>query len=317
VQRHRHPAVGAAAIGFAVVVSAAANAQVPPDGREGPESRSPSTPSEGRDVVELRDGSSVRGTILREEPGRFVIVLSGLGTQTIAWQDVRRVVAGAVGSDPIAAGAEPSPSAPQNEVLGPDEAGGAWAGLSLGWEARLDANVLLKRYSIAGGGGEWAGGPGGGAGASVSLHFRTPAAIDDRHRAAWMDFELGVGDVLHVQDWNDGIGRPTAFLENETPVIAGVHFATGVITPSRRGPEWSGIVLGIAWVPTYAYFFGSGNFGAGGRFDPAGIRLTLDAGRVRRSDVGHVPMIRVVFTWLPYAGDGPTTLGAGVGCVFY
>jgi hypothetical protein len=284
----------------------------------------------GRDVVELQDGSCARGTILAKEPGRYVILLGTDGAQTIPWQEIRRVV---LASPPEAPEASPEPAPP----LRPSPAGSAarlapseseprsdaglpssWAGVSFGWDARLEANALLKQYAIDGGGSLWSGGPGLGGGLSASLHFRPPAGSEDDPRATWLDFEVGLGEALHYESYSDGLGRSMALLESETPIILGVHVAMGTFSGvAGGGVAWSGVVLGAAWTPTFVEFLGNGDFRSGGRLNPAGIRLTADVGSIRRGDAGRVPILRLVATWLPYVGELPTVFAAGVGCVFY
>lgn len=288
----------------------------------------------------------MHGTILLREPGRYVIVLGAGGAQTIPWQDVRRIVvlpsSWPVGSASASAPSAWGPPAPTSDVpqrlseLPADSSGSAadgsmgnaaaralpwlspsWAGVSVGWDLRFEMNVLLKHYAIDGGGSLWSGGLGAGGGLSASLHFRTPASIGDDARATWLDFEVGLGESLHVEDYADGLGHSMTLLESETPVIVGVHAATGTLWATTSGGAWSGLALGLAWVPTFVEVFGDGQFNSGSRLNPAGVRFTADVGPVRRAQVGHVPMIRVVATWLPYVGALPTTFSAGVGCVFF
>ncbi|HXX69509.1 MAG TPA: hypothetical protein VEK07_20160 [Polyangiaceae bacterium] len=310
--------------------------------------------ADGSDVVELKDGTIVRGTVLVREPGRYVIVLGTGGAQTIPWQDVRRVVmspssqptasptsappewgppdAPPAWGPPEAAPTVPRlpPEPPSTPAPSPDRASmsepvvrpdasvsSSWAGVSLGWDVRLEGNMLLKHYAISGGGSLWSGGPGAGGGVSVSLHFRTPAGVGDDARGTWLDFELGIGEAVHYDIYGDGIGRGITLFDSETPVIVGVHFATGTLSPTTAGGAWSGLALGLAWAPTFVELFGNGGFNSAGRSNPAGIRVTADVGAVRRADVGHVPMIRFVATWLPYVGALPTLFSVGIGCAFY
>jgi len=45
--------------------------------------------------------------------------------------------------------------------------------------------------------------------------------------------------------------------------------------------------------------------------------LSVDWGRVSPTSKGLVPGLRAFLTWLPYVGSLPTSVSAGVGCVFY
>jgi hypothetical protein len=189
-----------------------------------------------------------------------------------------------------------------------------WAGLSLGWELHAEVTSLFKRYTI-GEQSAWYSGQGAGGGASVSLHFR-PAAALSQGSLRWIEFELGLGNSTHFVSWEEGeAARPsTDFIENETYGIFGIHLATG--TWSSDAP-WSGAVLGLAWVPTYVHFFGNDDFASGGRLNHAGLRLSVDWGRVSPTAKGLVPGLRAFLTWLPYIGSLPSAVNAGVGCVFY
>jgi hypothetical protein len=191
-----------------------------------------------------------------------------------------------------------------------------WPGLSFGWDLHAEAISLYKHYTI-GDRGAWYSGQGAGGGASASLHFR-PAGAFSHGVLRWVEFELGVGNSTHLVRWEEGeqARRHTEFVDNQTYGILGVHIAAGRWSPSAGAP-WSGAVLGLAWVPTYVHFFGNDDFETGGRFHHAGLRLSVDWGRVSPNAKGLVPGLRAFLTWLPYVGSLPTSLSAGVGCVFY
>lgn len=191
----------------------------------------------------------------------------------------------------------------------------AWPGVSFGWSLHAEAVSLFKRYTI-GERGAWYNGQGAGGGASISLHFRPPGALR-RGVLRWVELELGAGNSTHLVRWEEGeAARPeTRFIQNQTYGIIGVHLASG------RWPSgddaWSGAVLGLAWVPTYVHFFNSDDFKSGGKFHHAGVRLSVDWGRVSPTKKGLVPGLRAFLTWLPYIDSLPSSVGAGVGCVFY
>jgi hypothetical protein len=191
-----------------------------------------------------------------------------------------------------------------------------WPGVSLGWDVHAEAISLFKHYSV-GERGAWYSGQGAGGGVSVSLHFR-PAAALSSGVLRWIEFELGVGNSTHFVRWEEGErDRPhTNFVDNQTSAIIGAHIASGRRS-SDAGSPWSGAVLGLAWVPTYVHFFGNDDFGSGGKFHHAGVRLSVDWARVSATAKGRVPGLRAFLTWLPYVGSLPTSVSAGVGCVFY
>jgi hypothetical protein len=191
-----------------------------------------------------------------------------------------------------------------------------WAGMSFGWDVHVEAISLFKHYTI-GDAGAWYSGQGAGGGASASLHFRPPAAIASGV-LRWIEFELGAGSSAHWVSWEEGRGarRGTDFISSQTYAIIGAHLASGRWA-GDAGEPWSGAVLGLAWVPTYVHFFGNDDFASGGKLNHAGLRLSVDWGRVSPTAKGLVPGLRAFLTWLPYIGSLPTVVSAGVGCVFY
>jgi hypothetical protein len=294
-----------------------------------PPARSPSRrrvvkpPSEPRpglaDSVWLRDGTQLRGTLLRVEPGNYVLLLGIEGVRTIPWRLIERLdnanaaQAGAGRLDPGVALLAPCCA---DELADADArpAEAAWASVSLGWDLRLEGVALFKRYTVAGRE-VWYGGEGYGGGASLSLHFRGPTWFG-AGATRWTEFELGAGNSLHSVSWKQGAENQTRLLENQTSLILGAHFARGR-WGTDGAPPWSGIVLGVAWVPTYVRFFGSSEFDATGSFHPAGVRVTLDWGRLSPGRKGRVPGVRAFLTWLPYIGQLPTSVSFGLGAVFF
>lgn len=192
---------------------------------------------------------------------------------------------------------------------------GRWPGVSLGWDVHAEAISMFKHYTIAGRE-AWYSGQGAGGGVSVSLHFRPPAALAEGV-LRWVELEAGVGNSSHFVRWEEGERerQRSDFVDNRTYAIIGVHIATG--RWSGGDDPWSGAVLGLAWVPTYVHFFGNDEFTSGGKFHHAGLRLSVDYGRISPASKGLVPGLRAFLTWLPYVDSLPTSVSAGVGCVFY
>jgi hypothetical protein len=310
--------------------------QPTPAPRSAPERRPPAQPGASAAVpdasrvpppatgtVYLRDGTQAHGTVLRSEPGNYVLLLQSNGVRTIPWQAVERVEAASTefsreepwkAPSPAGAAAPPAccddalasfdPSPPTNE----------WPGVSLGWDARLEGISMFKRYTVAGRS-SWYSGEGGGGGVSASLHFRGPPALGSSE-VRWVEFEVGLGNSTHYVSWKEGPRFRTDFVVNQTSMILGAHLASGRWVGAGGAP-WSGVVFGLAWLPTYVHFFDNGEFGSGGKFNPAGMRLTIDWGRVSPEKSGRLPGVRTFFTWLPYVGTLPTALSVGVGAVFY
>ena len=278
------------------------------------------------DVVVRRDGTSVPGTVLSEERGKRVIVLGANGVVTIPWEDVDHVVS-SVSPPRAPSGASSagwpervgaSSSAPADSVADAlAAASDRMAGLSLGGDIRLDASVLFKHYRVADGSDAWSSGAGAGAMASVSLHFRGSPAVTEDGGANWLELELGIGAGAHDGFWKVEAAASAGLVDLETLLIVSPHYALGHLRPTRAGVAWSGTVLGFGWVPTYVSFFGHGGSPSRGQLNPAGIRLTVDIGRLSTDGGWPAPMLRLVAGWLPHVGPLPTTIDAGVGCAFY
>lgn len=199
----------------------------------------------------------------------------------------------------------------------PARAAEAWPGVSLGWDLRAEGISMFKRYTL-GARDAWFSGEGVGAGASVSLHFRPAAALTRAGVLRWIELEVGASNSTHWVSWKEGEGGASdRFVETAASGVIGVHFGSGRWARANEGRPWSGVVAGIAWLPTYVYFFGDGDFGSSGKFNPAGLRWTLDWGRVAPDSPGVVPGLRGSITWLPYVGNLPTMFSLALGCVFY
>jgi hypothetical protein len=77
----------------------------------------PAAPAPSEDVVLLKDGTQMRGTIVRQEPGQYVVLRTTDGREvTLSWDDVRRVERGSAGpvapAPPIAPAPTPAPTPP-------------------------------------------------------------------------------------------------------------------------------------------------------------------------------------------------------------
>ena len=176
----------------------------------------------------------------------------------------------------------------------------------------------MKRYAAADGGTFWSGGPGAGAGLTLTLHFRAPIVFEESGRASWLDFGVGLGDATHYLRWRDGeTGLSTGIVETEVSARVGPRFAVGRVRAIGGSPRWWGYAVGIEWTPTYVYFFGRAGLASGGRMNSAGLGLSLDVGQWTPDRGIGSPLFRLSVGWLPYVNALPTMLTAGVGCVFY
>jgi hypothetical protein len=260
----------------------------------------------------------VAGVILDEHTGEWIIVLGANGPVNIPWDDIDHVVRSA---SPARAPSQRSPPEVAAASADPNSdfraASKRIAGVSLGADLRADANVLLKHYTLRDGSSYGSYGAGVGAVAAVALHFRGPPAVDEDRHADWLECELGVGAGGHGGFWKPQTSASAAILEAEIPFVVGVRYAIGRLRPTRMGFAWSGLLLGLAWAPTYMYFFDQRGVPPGGAFNPAGIHLTVDIGQMALERRTLRPALRFVVGWLPNVGPLPTVLDAGVGCAFY
>ncbi len=234
---------------------------------------------------------------------RFAAALASAGT-TLG-------VAGADASPPGPASA----AAPERSAQPPWE---AFTGLSVGLDLRAEEVEVLKHYATADGRSFWDGGPGAGASASLALHFRGPAVIEDDGRLSWIDFELAAGDATHYVRWRDGeTGLSTGIGETEAFMRIGPRFASGRVRAAGERFPWWGYAIAVEWIPTYVYFFGSERLHAAGRMNSAGLGLSADFGQWTPGGGTGAPLFRVSAQWLPYVTGLPTVMTAGVGCVWY
>ncbi|HKO94522.1 MAG TPA: hypothetical protein VJU61_25385, partial [Polyangiaceae bacterium] len=251
--------------------------------------------------------------------GNYVLLLGVEGVRTVPWRTVARVENA---NDPGAAASGASSALPPTpccteDVLNeeePEHGADDWAAVSIGWDLRAEGVSLFKHYTVDGQG-EWYSGQGWGGGGSLSLHFRGPASLGSSTAVRWAEFELGVTDSIHSVTWREGAPNETEFIQNQLSLILGAHLASG--RWGSAGSPWSGVVFGLAWLPTYTHFWGSSDFEATGKLHIAGMRATVDWGRVSPTSKGLVPGVRASLTWLPYIGDLPTALSLGLGVVFY
>ncbi len=172
------------------------------------------------DVVTLKDGSQIHGTVVQQEPGKYVVIRQTDGRETtISFDDVRHVEA-AAGSPGAAPGASaPSRDATDGTTLGQVGAGvalhgettfqeaeakrQAWlhrGGSIFSFEVRGQGYFMMQRKtmlmpSIAGyGGGEAKlGFYGGGGGAGGRVAWMKLSLPDPKLGSTWTALRIGAG----------------------------------------------------------------------------------------------------------------------------
>jgi hypothetical protein len=264
------------------------------------------------DIVQLRDGRALCGTVVHQERDRYVIIVTADATRTVSWDDVQCLT-----SNTRAAQPEPTRARAASVETGAMRAEPEphWGGLALDWDIRLIGSGLWKRYADRGVA-AWSWGAGGGVGLGTALHLRTAAALNRSRGISWFDFELGITDAVSFGNWRQVNRSAAAMVEQDTSLVLGTRLALGKTQTIAGVQHWSGVMVGIAWIPTYVDFFGSA-ITSKGTINPAGIRLTADFGSAAGPDLGHSPLLRIALSWLPYVGHLPTALSIGVGLVFY
>ncbi|MBX3190714.1 MAG: hypothetical protein KF819_27195 [Labilithrix sp.] len=289
------------------------------------------------DRIELRDGRQVRGRVLENEPGRWVTLETEDGhRRTIAWEAIAEL--------DLAAGIR----APDDESVR------AWrarrGGATFEVRGAITAMAMPSQTfgltgSCATGGGvapasiygqtataeERAGGVGVG-GRVAYMHFLT---LDPRASPRWWALRAGTGLDLHVLYANTPAGIPpidgelcstvstrshdvvfetSAFLVAQIPLHLGAHWGLG----SFDDMVWRGIVLGLAWAPSWT-FLGPGSAARGGHLSFLAAEATVDFVALHAlSERRPNPHFRVAFSLTVPVEDRQLLIGTlGLGAVWY
>jgi hypothetical protein len=148
----------------------------------------------------MRDGSVMRGTVVRQAPGQFVIIRTPQGEQTISWDTISRVV--------VSSGSSTSES---HATVGQ---GGVGVGMSgehvvklnkpgnSFWQIAIDGGFMFGTSLKSGENSSIYGG-----GADVNFQYRVGGQFPDENGGSWSGFGLdlsagvfGAGLVSQVSD---------------------------------------------------------------------------------------------------------------------
>jgi hypothetical protein len=312
----------------------------------------------GNDTVYLRDGTELTGRVLREEPDRYVVIATALGQQTIAWQEVRRVIlagtAGAAGGPraELGAGFGLGMTGTLEESETKRQAWKKRGGTLASYEVRANVTgILLPNQPVpatpyycttssgypttgsAGPGQGNAGGGGGGIGARTGVSvlnaptpgksrtfsaFRISGGVDfwSLHFAFPTGYDVQQGGTCRTGEVPmkyDG----TSMMQLNVPLNLGVHVGLGGFD-SRS--SWGGLVLGLAYSPSYSYSKASEATEGQGNFNWAGVELTVDITTLealldKQAASAH---FRLAAFLLPPLKEGwPWLFTAGCGAVWY
>jgi hypothetical protein len=308
-----------------------------PRDTEAPTPATDATAASARDCVLLKDGTTIEGTIVSQEPGRYVVVQTSAGQQTIVWDDIRRVTQGTPPavppSQPPRAPAPFSPASPA-VVDPPPEAASTADDVDLLWRRRGRSRFVLDVH----GQGSWndkayrsatsfvtgrsrsihAGGAGGGAGVYGAWMFGA-APRPSSPSGRWMAFEVGSGvDVSAVWLYNSqSIPQPgvkEVLTQVIVPFVVGGRFGFGSFKSDTR---WRGAALGIAWSPQYAWYSNEAAQADSGGFSPLGAQASIDIASLHADAGGTDFAFRIFYRQTRGLGSIPNTGTGGFGLVWY
>jgi len=169
---------------------------------------------------------------------------AALAALTLAVASLGAVAANAAEARALAAAPAESPA-----DTGSDAGDGPvanWSGLSVGWDIRAEAISLFKHYTI-GGQGAWYSGQGAGGGASLSLHFRPPAALSS-----------GVLAIASILIW---LWTGTAEIPEKPEKDVGLGLTLPIYVSGPSSVGWWGMLITMMGILTaflslvFGYFF--------------------------------------------------------------
>jgi hypothetical protein len=304
----------------------------------------PGKPPE-RDVVVLKSGTRVSGTIRNVEPGVRVEVLTEEGKEVaIEWALVERLErAGTVPAKPAqprhaappqrVAAPAPRPEPPQAPPVKPawDLRGGVQPhivvhGQGAGFVLPQQTFKMPPTCQNAQGNYTHFRGGGGGGGFGTRLGLTVLDAPDPASGSSWTAFRVGSGvDVDFV-----AMGHASRFDEDECRIRTVSAHGTLLMVPSTIGVvfglggfgephRWRGAAIGLSYAPSYVYLKPSNGQGAG-KFNYAGAEITLDVGSMSATADSHgsEARFRITGNLYPALGDDwPFVSTLGFGAVWY
>lgn len=304
-----------------------------------------------KDLVELKDGTIVRGRILRLEPGKFVVIRGDDGgEQTFAWDEIKRTKRAGSSADEASSKVETSSTGfVVSGSLDESEARRqAWlrrGGSLVSYEVRANATGILLpeqqfRSACVGSRGVFfseetspyrGGGGGGGLGGRVAyMNLALP-----KSGSTWTAFRVGTGVDLGFTYVGVPVGFPigtcprsgsydggemrwegASLFQMAVPVNIGGHLGLGGF---GSGNKWSGVVVGVAYAPSFSLTkVDKGD--AQTNFNWAGFELTLDVTSLEAAVAGYSKPahFRLAFFVLPpVKSDMPLIGSVSFGAVWY
>jgi len=316
-------------------------------------------PTAGPDLVLLRDGTRLSGRVLRQEPGQYVLIQTAQGQQTVPWQEVSRVILAReseAGPQPeIGRGIGFGVGGTFADAEAKRRAWKKRGGALTSYEVRANVTGILfpnqtvpatpflcynNGYPSTGAvppSETSAGGGGGGLGARAGVFYLSPPD-PSKGGASFTAFRVTSGvDISYLYfafpagyDVQQGAScaavsgqqaniryESSSLMQLNVPLNLGVHFGLGGF---GAGSSWSGLVVGLAYSPSYSYTKVKDATEGQGNMNWAGAELTVDVTTLEAllDEQAKEAHFRVAVFLLPPLKDGwPWLLTAGGGAVWY
>lgn len=295
--------------------------------------------ADGEDVVTLKDGTQIRGTVLKQEPGKYVVIRQLDGREmTISFDDVRRVETAAA---PAASGAGAPPDGTKVDTKG----GGLFlhgettfqdaeakrqqwlhrGGSIVSFEVRGQGYFLMKQTTQSSPlGNVDVGFYGGGGGAGFRVGWMNLKLPDPKLGSTWTalrigvggDFQGGGGGVAVSIPGGGSSGQGFGMFSMNFPIYVGGQIGLG----SYDGDQWRGVALKLQYQPSYSWTYISGGGGSSsGSFNFAGAEIGIDFVDKNGPLQAFAPRAHGEFFIfvLPPVGDLPLFINIGGGAVWY
>ena len=312
---------------LAVIVPSSSEAHA--SGRD-PDENVPA-PAPTSDVVLLKDGTSIKGKILRLEAGKFVVIRGANGVeQTLSWDEVSRVQRVSSSTETPTVTTEKSRSG--FVVTGAlDEAEArrqAWirrGGTIVGYDVAANGSMLyqpdapyanVQRNGTLTQAKSTLFGVGFGGAAHISLLGLSPPDVA-QSSTTWTAWRLGTGidfSYFTISPPGDA-GFTISATQISVPVAAGGQVGLGTF---RLDEAWHGVMLGADYRPSFTYF--SSNGASSSNLNWAGFQLTADVTSFRAAVDARTAeaQFRISFVLLPPVGDSKLLfVTVGLGAVWY
>lgn len=264
-----------------------------------------------QDLVQLRDGTAICGTIVHQQAGHSIIIVSDAITQTLAWDEIKCIRTEPPKPKAVSVSVSASPEEHRVAIAEP----AAWSGIFLEWDLRALGTGLLKHYE-RNGDEAWSWGLGGGIAFGAALRYQRGPTLDRTSGIVLYILQLGIEASVSYASWHQVNAGSASIIQQDFSLALGGRVAIGETRAIADGQRVSGVMLGLAWLPTYVDFYGA-QISTHGKINPAGVRLTVDIGGAAGPGRGHASLLRLALVCLPYVGRLPTAYAVSAGVLFF